>query len=105
MCVLLPFVLSFHPIPYIQSHLTKHSLASPLQFIIPETKQIPLERMDELFAPGVKPWRAHRLVMAGVHESRARRDVLAAKAGSGSPHRSDSATSFEKGRDDQVERV
>ncbi|GLB38972.1 putative major facilitator superfamily, sugar transporter (TC 2.A.1.1) family protein [Lyophyllum shimeji] len=37
-------------------------------FILPETKQIPLERMEELFAPGLKPWRAHAVVMARIQE-------------------------------------
>ncbi|KAF7317652.1 hypothetical protein MKEN_00852700 [Mycena kentingensis (nom. inval.)] len=36
-------------------------------FILPEMKQIPLERMDELFEPGMKPWRAHKIVMARIH--------------------------------------
>ncbi|KNZ73258.1 putative quinate permease [Termitomyces sp. J132] len=40
-------------------------------FILPETKQVPLERMEELFAPGLKPWRAHSVVMARVHEQNA----------------------------------
>ncbi|KAJ7609040.1 general substrate transporter [Roridomyces roridus] len=43
-------------------------------FILPETKQVPLERMEELFAPGMKPWKAHDIVMARVHESRGLRD-------------------------------
>jgi len=37
-------------------------------FILPETKQIPLERMEELFAPGLEPWRAHAVVMARIQE-------------------------------------
>ncbi|CAK5268047.1 unnamed protein product [Mycena citricolor] len=41
--------------------------------LIPETKQIPLERMEELFAPDLKPWRAHSTVIARVHESHAAR--------------------------------
>ncbi|KAJ7760202.1 general substrate transporter [Mycena olivaceomarginata] len=53
-------------------------------FILPETKQVPLERMEELFAPGVKPWKAHDIVMA--------RD-------------SPSSTSFEKNRDERAEAV
>ena len=34
----------------------------PFQFLLPETKQIPLEMMDNLFAPGVKAWNAHAIV-------------------------------------------
>ncbi|KAG6856925.1 hypothetical protein H0H87_012176 [Tephrocybe sp. NHM501043] len=41
-------------------------------FILPETKQVPLERMEELFEPGLKPWRAHSVVMARVHEQNIR---------------------------------
>ncbi|KAG6901926.1 hypothetical protein C0995_006637 [Termitomyces sp. Mi166 len=40
-------------------------------FVLPETKQVPLERMEELFAPGLKPWKAHSVVMARVHEQNA----------------------------------
>ncbi|KAJ7483330.1 general substrate transporter [Mycena latifolia] len=64
-------------------------------FILPETKQIPLERMEELFEPGMKPWKAHGIVMARVHESRLQRDEK------GSPQ----STSFEKNRDDRTEAV
>lgn len=32
-------------------------------FLIPETKNVPLEDMDLLFAKGRRPWRAHREVM------------------------------------------
>ncbi|KAJ7065416.1 general substrate transporter [Mycena amicta] len=39
-------------------------------FILPETKQVPLERMEELFEPGMKPWKAHGIVMGRLHESR-----------------------------------
>ncbi|KAG6810985.1 hypothetical protein H0H92_009524 [Tricholoma furcatifolium] len=42
-------------------------------FVLPETKQIPLERMEELFEPGLKPWNAHSVVMARVHEQNAAR--------------------------------
>ncbi|KAK0192608.1 quinate permease [Armillaria mellea] len=35
-------------------------------FLLPETKQIPLEHMEDLFAPGVKPWHAHDIVMAKI---------------------------------------
>ncbi|KAJ7780152.1 hypothetical protein DFH07DRAFT_765451 [Mycena maculata] len=64
-------------------------------FILPETKQVPLERMEELFEPGLKPWKAHAVVMARVHESRLeRRD-----AEKGSPR----SASFEKGRVEALE--
>ncbi|KAF5360006.1 hypothetical protein D9758_007615 [Tetrapyrgos nigripes] len=32
--------------------------------LLPETKQVPLERMDELFGSDVKAWNAHKIVMA-----------------------------------------
>lgn len=32
-------------------------------FFIPETKQIPLERMDDIFAPGLPARHAHKRVM------------------------------------------
>ncbi|KAF5381404.1 hypothetical protein D9757_009042 [Collybiopsis confluens] len=35
-------------------------------FLLPETKRIPLEYMDDLFGADVKPWNAHRIVMARV---------------------------------------
>ncbi|KAG7095268.1 hypothetical protein E1B28_006041 [Marasmius oreades] len=35
---------------------------------IPETKRVPLERMEDLFAPGVPAWRAHDLVMKKMRE-------------------------------------
>jgi hypothetical protein len=38
-------------------------------FLIPETKNVPLEDMDRLFAPDLKRWKAHKIVM---HEVRAR---------------------------------
>ncbi|KAK0238131.1 quinate permease [Armillaria nabsnona] len=42
-------------------------------FLLPETKQIPLEHMEDLFAPGVKPWHAHDIVMAKIrNETRMR---------------------------------
>ncbi|KAJ7846291.1 general substrate transporter [Mycena leptocephala] len=67
-------------------------------FILPETKQIPLERMEELFEPGMKPWKAHGIVMARVHETRLQRKDA---SGMGSP----TSTSFEKNRDDRAETV
>jgi hypothetical protein len=71
---------------------------APPQFILPETKQIPLERMEELFEPGMKPWKAHGIVMARVHETRLQRKDA---SGMGSP----TSTSFEKNRDDRAETV
>ncbi|KAG7448528.1 MFS quinate transporter QutD [Guyanagaster necrorhizus] len=42
-------------------------------FLLPETKQIPLEYMEDLFAPGVKPRRAHGVVMTKIrNENRMR---------------------------------
>ncbi|KAJ7709006.1 MFS quinate transporter QutD [Mycena rosella] len=67
-----------------------------IYFILPETKQIPLERMEELFEPGMKPWNAHGIVMARVHESRLQR-----KDAQGSPQ----STSFEKNQEDRQEAV
>jgi hypothetical protein len=52
--------------------------------------------MEELFAPGVKPWKAHDIVMARVHETRQLRNE-----GKDSP----SSTSFEKNRDERAEAV
>ncbi|KAK7049886.1 hypothetical protein VNI00_005316 [Paramarasmius palmivorus] len=37
-------------------------------FFIPETKQIPLERMEDLFAPGLKAWRAHDKVTQAMRD-------------------------------------
>ncbi|KAF7371113.1 hypothetical protein MSAN_00746300 [Mycena sanguinolenta] len=70
--------------------------SASLQFILPETKQVPLERMEELFAPGVKPWRAHAIVMARVHETRQLRNDAAASG-------KESPASFEKGREERTE--
>lgn len=33
-------------------------------FLLPETKSVPLEQMDQLFDKSLKPWRAHEAVMA-----------------------------------------
>ncbi|RDB27607.1 putative quinate permease [Hypsizygus marmoreus] len=41
---------------------------SVFYFVLPETKQIPLELMEELSAPGLKPWRAHTMVMGRIQE-------------------------------------
>ncbi len=41
-----------------------------IQFILPESRQVPLERMNELFAPGVKPWKAHAIVMSRTRDER-----------------------------------
>lgn len=49
-----------------------HVFSSP-QFIVPETSGVPLERMDELFDPTLKPWQAHGIVMSrhnDAHEAR-----------------------------------
>ncbi|KAI5803690.1 general substrate transporter [Geopyxis carbonaria] len=35
-------------------------------FLVPETKNVPLEDMDKLFEPPNKPWNAHKRVMAEV---------------------------------------
>ncbi|KAF9038965.1 hypothetical protein BDZ89DRAFT_392398 [Hymenopellis radicata] len=43
------------------THLERHSL--------PETKTIPLERMDELFATDVRPWNAHRIAMEHIKDN------------------------------------
>ncbi|KJA25517.1 hypothetical protein HYPSUDRAFT_199669 [Hypholoma sublateritium FD-334 SS-4] len=39
-------------------------------FVLPESRQVPLERMNELFAPGVKPWKAHAIVMNRTRDER-----------------------------------
>ncbi|KAJ7233106.1 general substrate transporter [Mycena rebaudengoi] len=66
-------------------------------FILPETKQIPLERMEELFAPGLPARHAHATVMARMHETRlGRHDV----PGKSSPQ---SASFDEKNREGQTE--
>ncbi|KAJ7066773.1 general substrate transporter [Mycena belliarum] len=65
-------------------------------FILPETKQVPLERMEELFEPGMKPWKAHAIVMARVHETRLQRNDA---PGKGSPH----SASFEKNGEDRID--
>ncbi|KAL1862765.1 hypothetical protein VTK73DRAFT_6664 [Phialemonium thermophilum] len=36
--------------------------------ILPETKSVPLEQVDLLFAKGLKPWKAHKVVMAQLRE-------------------------------------
>jgi len=35
-------------------------------FFLPETKNVPLDEMNRLFAPGLKAWRANKVVMADV---------------------------------------
>lgn len=62
------------------------------QFILPETKQVPLERMEELFAPGLRPWRAHAVVMGRIHEANAARKM-----------EEGSHDSLEKASSDQIE--
>ncbi|KIY64929.1 general substrate transporter [Cylindrobasidium torrendii FP15055 ss-10] len=37
-------------------------------FLLPETKSIPLERMDELFGSDLRPWRAHGAVMQRIRD-------------------------------------
>ncbi|KIM36082.1 hypothetical protein M413DRAFT_20637 [Hebeloma cylindrosporum] len=37
---------------------------------LPETRQVPLERTNELFAPGVKPWQAHSIVFSKTREEK-----------------------------------
>ena len=61
--------------------------------------------MDELFAPGVKAWRAHDLVMGSVINRRADLDAELAggpRAGSG---RESSAGSISKANDEKIERA
>lgn len=41
-----------------------------LYLLLPETKNVPLEEMDRLFAPGLKPWKANKVVMADVRAAR-----------------------------------
>lgn len=36
-------------------------------FLVPETKGIPLEKMDRLFEPNLPARRAHKVVMAEAH--------------------------------------
>jgi len=35
---------------------------------LPETKQVPLENIDDLFAPGLSAWGAHGVVMRRIAE-------------------------------------
>ncbi|KIK55202.1 hypothetical protein GYMLUDRAFT_175841 [Collybiopsis luxurians FD-317 M1] len=52
-------------------------------FLLPETKRVPLEYMDDLFGADVKPWNAHQIVMErvakdhsnGVSKNRAERGL------------------------------
>lgn len=53
--------------------------------------------MEELFAPGLKPWKAHAVVMGRVHEVNARRAEEGKAASSGT-------NSMQKSSMDQVER-
>ncbi|KAJ7599074.1 MFS quinate transporter QutD [Mycena floridula] len=71
------------------------SIAFVFMFI-PETAQIPLERMDELFAPDVRAWNAHRIV-------RERMMDRMANAEQGKIHRE--SGSFTKGEEDRLETV
>jgi len=43
-------------------------------FFLPETKAIPLEEMDRLFAPGMGSWNANKKVMAELQRERATAD-------------------------------
>jgi hypothetical protein len=45
-------------------------------FLVPETKSIPLEKMDRLFDGGIPARKAHKIVLAEVqHEERSRREM------------------------------
>ncbi|KAF8873773.1 general substrate transporter [Infundibulicybe gibba] len=41
-----------------------------IYLVLPETKQIPLEYIDDLFAPGLRPWNAHDVVARRVEDSK-----------------------------------
>jgi sugar porter (SP) family MFS transporter len=46
---------------------TMQLLAIPfIFFLLPETRAVPLERMDQLFDTSLKPWRAHEVVIANL---------------------------------------
>ncbi|KAF8997709.1 quinate permease [Cyathus striatus] len=47
-------------------------------FIIPETKKVPLERMEELFASGLRPWKAHGIVIRRVKENEEKHESASA---------------------------
>ncbi|KIY73967.1 general substrate transporter [Cylindrobasidium torrendii FP15055 ss-10] len=51
-------------------------------FLLPETKTVPLERMDELFASDVKPWRAHAIVTQRMQENRRLQSGISTPMGS-----------------------
>lgn len=39
-------------------------------FLLPETKSIPLEEMDRLWAPEINTWNANKIVMAELQRER-----------------------------------
>ncbi|RMZ86727.1 hypothetical protein DV736_g6042, partial [Chaetothyriales sp. CBS 134916] len=51
-------------------------------FLIPETKAVPLEKMDQLFSSGIPARKAHKIVMSELRaeDARFRRESLSAKA-------------------------
>lgn len=53
--------------------ITNFPLTALDQFFLPETKTVPLERMDELFGSDVRPWNAHAVVMSRMRDDRAMR--------------------------------
>jgi hypothetical protein len=45
-------------------------LAIPyVYFLLPETKGIPLEDTNSLFRKGLRPWKAHAVVLAEIREA------------------------------------
>ena len=45
-------------------------LAIPyVYFLLPETKGIPLEDTNSLFRKGLKPWRAHAVILSEIREA------------------------------------
>lgn len=72
-------------------------------FLVPETKGIPLEKMDRLFEPGLAARHAHRVVMAEVRveDEEFRRRSVGGGGGGGDADRKEREFVDEK----QVERV
>jgi len=60
--------------------LNRSTLIYFVQSILPETRQVPLERINELFAPGVKPWQAHGVVISKTREEKMHRRATSAYA-------------------------